>query len=368
MVYQGIDLMGIGGRRNHNHPIQISPLNHAPNMHQQEPINFPFQEYSLEPHKTPETWAFLENFEHHFGSMHPFFYACSFREALKIAQDDHKFLFVYLHSPEHPFTPFFCSGTLCSDLVVQFLDANFVSWGALANGGEGLQLASTDFRAQSFPFCALVAPVSGDSMVVLQQMECPVSPAELVEILQRTLEEQGAAFGSERTMDAEKRRMDSRLKEEQDVAYMTSLTRDQENEKRKNLAEEVTVVDNVANVSSRANHVKPNSSPLNQKTKEKDAKTDVKIQQIVHAAETKNVPTTQILIRFPNGERKEQTFLCTDEVQEIYRYINSLGLLGKTNYKLVSNFPKKVYGIEQMGMSLKDASLHPKASLFIELL
>ncbi|XP_073122305.1 plant UBX domain-containing protein 10-like [Henckelia pumila] len=147
--------------------------------------------------KVQEEWAFLARFEQQYGTLHPFFYACWFANALKMAQEEHKFLFMYIHSPEHPFTPSFCRETLSSEVTVQFLDANFVSWGALASGGEGIHMA-TALRAASFPFCAVVAPASGDNLAVLQQIEGPVSPGELVEILQRTLEEQGPAFGRNR--------------------------------------------------------------------------------------------------------------------------------------------------------------------------
>lgn len=54
-------------------------------------------------------------------------------------------------------------------------------------------------------------------------MEGPVSPAELVEILQRTVEEQGLAFGSSRVKQAEKIRADRQLREEQDAAYFAAL-------------------------------------------------------------------------------------------------------------------------------------------------
>jgi len=59
------------------------------------------------------------------------------------------------------------------------------------------------------------------------QIEGPVSPAELVEILQRTLDEQGVAFGSGRAKEEEKRRADRQLKEEQDAAYLAALRIDQ---------------------------------------------------------------------------------------------------------------------------------------------
>ena len=149
----GRDLMGIGGRRNQ----------HVPSNYQ---LQHPEEHISA---TVPEEWAFLTSFEDQYGSNHPFFYACQFMEALKIAEDDQKFMFVYLHAPEHPFTPSFCRDTLCSELVVQFLDANFVCWGALANREEGLQMA-TILRPASFPFCAMIAPAPGDSIAVLQQV------------------------------------------------------------------------------------------------------------------------------------------------------------------------------------------------------
>ena len=72
------------------------------------------------------------------------------------------------------------------------------------------------------------------------QVEGPVSPSELVEILQRTIDEQGAAFRasrpdeqaaairSARTAEEEERRRSAlRLQQEQDAAYLESLRRDQ---------------------------------------------------------------------------------------------------------------------------------------------
>lgn len=348
----GIDLISIGGRRNQQH---ISPSYPLP--------------YPPEPVVIQEEWAFLSSFEQQYGTTHPFFYACRFVEALKIAEDDHKFMFLYLHSPEHPFTPSFCRETLCSEVVVQFLDANFVCWGALANRGEGLQMGAT-LQPASFPFCAIVAPASGDNLAVLQQIEGPVSPAELVEILQRTMEEQGLAFGSARAKEKEKRRADQRLREEQDAAYAAALQADQEREiLTKNLHSEARVQQQ-AEASNRVNNEKDKQSATKiQHSKVKEATTSRETQPKDVASRGNGAQVTQILIRFPNGEKREQSFLSSDKVQAIYRYIDSVGLGGGVgNYRLISSFPRKVYGVDQMGLSLKDAGLHPRASLFLELL
>ncbi|KAL3628868.1 hypothetical protein CASFOL_027914 [Castilleja foliolosa] len=347
---QGIDL--IKGRQNYNQTFR---------SHQ--PLNFPYQETSNVPlHHPPvvqEEWAFLANFEQQYGTMHPFFYACRFSDALKIAHDERKLMFMYIHSPEHPFAPSFCRETLSSELIVQFLDANFVCWAGLTGRGEGLQMAN-QLRVSSFPFCAVVSsPVGGDSLSVLQQLEGPVSPAELVEILQKTIDGQGVAFGSDRYKQEETIKADQRLREEQDVAYLAALQIDEEKERLQK---------------------KPSSDDKDSKTRENKessvSKQTNKVKLVTIDGQTsrksntnkgkKAAEVTQILIRFPNGERREHSFLSTDKIKAIYGFIDSLGLV--ENYKLISNFPRKVYGADQMRMSLKEAGLHPKASLFLELL
>ncbi|KAL2459475.1 Plant UBX domain-containing protein 10 [Forsythia ovata] len=352
---QGIDLVTLGRRRNYYQSPNFSSQN--PRYPVEDPLNFPPQE----PPMVQEEWAFLANFEQQYGTLHPFFYACRFVEALKIAADEHKFLFLYIHSPEHPFTPPFCRETLCSEVVVQFIDANFVSWGALSSRGEGSQMATT-LRVSSFPFCAVVAPASGDNLAVLQQIEGPVSPAELVEILQRTIEEQGLAFGSARAKEEEKKNTDRRLREEQDAAYLAALKIDQEKERLGSSSSGNKVPKHV-DASSKSNQEKPK-----QKIMEKQHSKVKEAAQNGDASGGKKAEITQILIRFPNGERREHSFLSTDKIQEIFRYVDSLGLPGVGNYRLISNFPRKVYGVDQIGMTLKEVGLHPKASLFLELL
>ncbi|XP_022735655.1 plant UBX domain-containing protein 10-like [Durio zibethinus] len=334
---------------------------------QYQPPNLQLQHPQLQqPQAAPEEWAFLASFEQQYGTTHPFFYACSFMQALKIAEDEHKFMFMYLHSPEYPSTSSFCSGNLCSELVVQFLDANFVCWGAFADRGEGLQMAATLLPA-SFPFCAVIAPATCNNIVVLQQMEGPIDPAELVEILQRTMEEQGSAFGSARgreeeqmrarikeeerirarAMEEEKLRADRQLREEQDAAYFAALQIDQEKEKLRN---------------ARAQKPEKHLGKSRQASSIREARFKETVGQ------GKDTQATQILIRFPSGERREHSFCCTDKILSIYIYIDSLGLPGIGNYRLISSFPRRVYGVDQMGITLKDSGLHPRASLFVELL
>ncbi|XP_068643775.1 plant UBX domain-containing protein 10-like [Aristolochia californica] len=328
--------------------------------------------YFQPPHEVsvaPEDWFFHKSYEEEYGFSHPFFYACRFAEALKIAEEEKKLLFVYLHSPEHPYTPPFCSETLGSDLVVQFLDSNFVSWGAIPSRGEGLQMTSA-LRAFSFPFCAVLAPVSGGSIAVLQQVEGPVSPAELVEILQRTTEEQGLAFRTPRATEDERIKANRQLRQEQDAAYNAALQIDKERGRLQDLAiEEAPVNRKTAAVRTKKDIDMPNRNVAATK------QTGSKVKEAITVSHNKTATTpgknsmvTQIQIRFPDGERKEQSFICTDNIQSVYRYIDSLNKPGIGSYRLIFNFPRKVYGFDQLGMTLKDAGLHPSATLFLELL
>ena len=74
----------------------------------------------------------------------------------------------------------------------------------------------------------------------------------------------------------------------------------------------------------------------------------------------------QVLIRMPQGERKERRFSSTDIVQTVYDYVDSLGILKVTEYKLVSNYPYTLYGPDTLQKSLRDAGMHPHASLFVK--
>ncbi|KAL0795980.1 hypothetical protein Bca101_067357 [Brassica carinata] len=75
----------------------------------------------------------------------------------------------------------------------------------------------------------------------------------------------------------------------------------------------------------------------------------------------------RVLVWFPNGERKRRMFESNTKIQTLYDYVDSLGVLETEEYSLITNFPKTVYGKDKESMSLKDAGLHPQASLFIEI-
>ena len=70
---------------------------------------------------------------------------------------------------------------------------------------------------------------------------------------------------------------------------------------------------------------------------------------------------------FPSGKRRGSRFHTAATIQSLYDYVDSLGCLDVEDYSLVSNFPRVVYGPDKANLNLKEAGLHPQASLFVEL-
>lgn len=199
-------------------------------IQQQNPFLDPFTPYvqNDEPPVVPiqsEALAFVINFEQQYGHYHPSFVESNFMDALRRAKEEYKFLFVYLHYPDHPHTNIFCQNTLCSELVVQYLNATFVCWGATVNSSEEFHMSNA-LQATTFPFCALVTSASYENLAVLQQVEGPVPPEALVEILQRALEEQGSALMNERLKEEDGILSNRQLREGQDAAYQEALRED----------------------------------------------------------------------------------------------------------------------------------------------
>lgn len=118
-----------------------------------------------------EAADFVAAFERDFGGAGAGvrFVVEGFMDALQRSQRDYKLLFVYLHSPDHPDMPAFCSGCLCSAPVLAFVNENFVAWGGNIRRTEGFKMSSS-LKASRFPFCAVVVPSTNQRIVLLQQV------------------------------------------------------------------------------------------------------------------------------------------------------------------------------------------------------
>lgn len=76
--------------------------------------------------------------------------------------------------------------------------------------------------------------------------------------------------------------------------------------------------------------------------------------------------TLQVAFRLPNGERRERRFKSTTKLRALFDYVESVGTVGTENFSLVSNFPRKVYGNDNLEVTIEEAGLHPSSSLFVQ--
>ena len=314
-----------------------------------------------------EAMDFVAAFERDYGSGGPNFVGEGFMDALQRSRNSFKLLFVYLHSPDHPDTPSFCQRTLCSETIAPFVNENFVCWGGSIRASEGFKM-SNSLKASRFPFCALVMAATNQRIALLQQVEGPKSSEELLVTLQRVLEESSPVLVAAR-LDAEERRNNMRLREEQDAAYRAALEADQARERQRREEEEHLAWE-AAEAERKHKEEEAARERAAQEAAEKQAalaKIHQEKAQSLGEEPEKGPNVTQVLVRFPTGERKERRFYSTATIQSLYDYVDSLGCLEAESYSLVSNFPRTVYGQEKLTLSLKEAGLHPQASLFVEL-
>lgn len=313
-----------------------------------------------------EALDFIANFERDFGNIRPNFVAEGFMDALQRSRHEYKLLFVYLHSPDHPDTPLFCERSLCSDMLSAFINENFVSWGGSIRASEGFKM-SNSLKASRFPFCAVVMAATNQRIGLLQQVEGPRTPEEMLTILQRVIEESAPVLVTAR-IDAEERRNNIRLREEQDAAYRAALEADQARERQRQ-EEQERLENEAAEAQRKLKEEEEARERAAQEAAEKEAALARRRQEKAMSLGTepeKGPTVTQVLVRFPTGERKERRFHSSATIQTLYDYVDSLGYLNAEKYSLVSNFPRVVYGPDKIALSLKEVGLHPQASLFVE--
>ncbi|CAN4075869.1 unnamed protein product [Withania somnifera] len=314
-----------------------------------------------------EARDFVASFERDFGSRRMNFVGEGFMDALQRSRNEYKLLFVYLHSPDHPDTPLFCERTLCNEELVEFVHENFVAWGGSIRASEGFKM-SNSLKASSFPFCAVVMAATNQRIALLQQAEGPKTPEELLTVLQRVIEESAPVLVTAR-VEAEERRSNVRLREEQDAAYRAALEADQARERQKKEDEERLEREAAESERKRKEEEEARERAARETVEREAALAKMRQEKLLSLGPEpeKGPDVTQVLVRFPNGKRTERRFHYATTIQSLYDYVDSLGCLDVGNYSLVSNFPRTIYGSDKLSLSLKDAGLHPQASLFIEL-
>jgi len=173
--------------------------------------------------------SFLIEFERQFGQVHP---TCqpNFNQALAKAKSEFKFLLAYIHSPHHDDTDEFCRTVLCTEVITEFVNTNFLFWMGSVALSEGFKV-SAELGATTFPFLAVICyNVKGEPTLV-DTIEGTLGLHELLSQLTVVIEQHGPSLQGIRNQRQQQER-DRNLIQEQDLAYQQMLKEDQEKEER----------------------------------------------------------------------------------------------------------------------------------------
>jgi FAS-associated factor 2 len=164
-----------------------------------------------------------------FGDSLPDFLELSHAAALRVASEEGKMLFVYLHSPEHPDCRAFCRDVLSHPAVTDVVNNSCVAWGGDVTKTDAHRLASR-LNPSTFPYVALMTSAGGGSGVLALAIEGAVEPGDLARLLAETAETHGVEMLGER-MEREERETERRIRDEQDAAYRAALEADAQRER-----------------------------------------------------------------------------------------------------------------------------------------
>ncbi|KAI8078971.1 uncharacterized protein B0P05DRAFT_105368 [Gilbertella persicaria] len=121
--------------------------------------------------------------------------------------------------------------TLCSSRLIDFIrQKNILVWAGDVHASEAHKVSYT-LQASTYPFMALIALQSnvGSSpkMTVIERMEGPSHPEELVSQIEHAMDRHGAVVHRLKN-EREQREQERQLRVDQDAAYHESLKADQE--------------------------------------------------------------------------------------------------------------------------------------------
>ncbi|KAI8878707.1 UBX-domain-containing protein, partial [Backusella circina FSU 941] len=320
---------------------------------------------------------FINTFEAKYGSTHVDFFRGGYSQALEKARRELRFMLVLLQSDDHDETDSFCKETLVSSRVIDFVkEKNILVWAGNVHESEAHKVSYT-LKATTYPFMALIAlqnsvGTSTPKMTVIERMEGPSHPEELVSQVEIAIERHGAVVNRLKN-EREQRELERRLREDQDKAYHESLKADQEKarkaqeeEKAKRLAEQ------------EAENEEKQRELLKQKREQ--------YIDYLYAAlpdEPTEGKMAKISFRLADGDRVIRKFREDTTVKSLYEFVQVYPLLKENKSKpsmdiepqdynhefkftIHSPFPRTEYGLDNTDKLCDIKSLWPSATLVVD--
>jgi len=317
-------------------------------------------------HSRPEEDVadFIADFDARYGRDHAPFHEGSYSRALDEAKRDLRFLLVYLHCPAHQDSDKFCSQTLASPILKNFVvNMNVIVWACSVDTSEGYRVSQA-LRESSYPFLALIVLRQNKMMVVGRvegQGQGHMTPEALCERLEIVIRDNEAYIVAESAERAE-RNINAEIRQEQDAAFQETLRMDQERERLKREAEETKR--------------RQEEEELARQQAEVERKEGIRRQKIELASEIPEEPditevdeAVRIVIKLPEGQRLERRFYKHQSLKYLYYYV-FCHPDSPDEFDITTNFPRKVLNCKPSEQEIdpptfEEAGLGKSTMLFV---
>lgn len=302
---------------------------------------------------------FINSYEETLGTTHPTFYQGSYSQALNDAKRELRFLCVYLHGDDHQDTGDFCRNTLGNQDLIDFINTRMLFWACNTNSPEGFRV-SRALKENTYPFLALIV-LRQNKMTVVARIEGPIGPGELIEKLERILQDNEASLIAARA-EREERDFTQTLRREQDAAYLESLKADQEKERKRR--EEQDKID------QEKQRLVDEENKRKEMIQERERmKEELKI-EIPEEPAVDDPDVVRIVLKLPHGSRIERRFLKNQSLKFLY-YFAFCHEDCPDDFHVVTNFPRRTVPCEPSKNgpdppSFEEAGLGKNEMLFVQ--
>lgn len=323
------------------------------------------------------------------GYAHPQFFDGSYREALGVAQEQVKFLLVYLHSESHSQTREFCTRVFCDSELISFVNENFICWAGAVSQPDGAAVQQA-LHVYGYPFLAIVQPPrltvrqsANLPPISIQNYGFPLSCRAGAQCLSTRSRNASAEVNESQSnpvartivhwmetvladhghrLDAVRRERDERenarrIREEQDEEFARALEADRareraikEEEEKKRTEQEVL-------------------ERRQREDRERDMEREIRRYRKLESlpAEPEKAPgIATVVLRLPDGGRISRRFEKSAALEQVFDWAeaNSVDIEVAC---LVSSYPRKRYLYpEDAHISIENAGFFPSAMLLLE--
>eukprot|EP00038_Savillea_parva_P003455 m.125926 g.125926 ORF g.125926 m.125926 type:complete len:716 (+) comp11177_c0_seq1:279-2426(+) len=248
----------------------------------------------------------------------PNFFRAPLSEALREAEATAKPLLLYLHSDHSAETNVFCSESLATGMVAEFINQNFVLWGVdITLTHQRLRFEHTPYGQQVLPFLESLSKCPALYALVklpgrIEKHGSVIGFEDSETLFAKLLQIREACEGAlqEVHREATRRNEAEALRQQQEFEFEESLRRDREKQRAKEEADAIEA--------SRLAEVERQQQAEAQREQ-------LAAERVPAEPDASDKSAIKLQFRLPGGGRCERRFNATDTVGHVLHYLHSEG-------------------------------------------